>query len=210
MHAEGLFSQHTWESLSPLLEQHAQALATAVKEVVEDDPQVEAGELDTARREALRAERSTLMSLLRDGVITEEIHSQLAREVDYALTDSQTSWAGLLKPSRLHPVRYLMAAVIQMQDFDNTLKAFMEAGLTCTHVSSSGGFLGRRNVTLFIGLCDGQDEVAVRVLNKSCRRRVEYVATPLEGAPFYLPLSTPVTVGGATIFKLKVERYEEI
>lgn len=103
-----------------------------------------------------------------------------------------------------------MTAVIQIQDFENALNALNEAGLSLTHMSSSGGFLGRRNVTLLIGLGEGQEELAVRSLGKSCRRRVEYVATPLEGAPFHLPLSTPVTVGGATIFTIEVERYEEI
>ena len=48
----------------------------------------------------------------------------------------------------------------------------------------------------------------MRILSESCRRRVEYLATPLEGAPFHLPLTTPVTVGGATIFTLEVDRFE--
>lgn len=210
MHNEGLFSNHTWQLLSPLLEQHSQALAGSVREVLEADPSVEAEELDTARRESLRAQRSALIDLLQDGVISEDVYAQLAREIDMAITENQNSWAGLLKPSRLHPVEKLMSAVIQIQDFENALNALNEAGLSLTHMSSSGGFLGRRNVTLLIGLGEGQEELAVRSLGKSCRRRVEYVATPLEGAPFHLPLSTPVTVGGATIFTIEVERYEEI
>ncbi len=210
MHREGLFSNHTWQLLSPLLEQHSQALAGSVREVLEADPSVEAEELDTARRESLRAQRSAFIDLLRDGVISEDVYAQLAREVDLAITENRNSWAGLLKPARLHPVQKLMTAVIQIQDFENALNALNEAGLSLTHMSSSGGFLGRRNVTLLIGLGEGQEELAVRSLGKSCRRRVEYVATPLEGAPFHLPLSTPVTVGGATIFTIEVERYEEI
>jgi monovalent cation:H+ antiporter, CPA1 family len=210
MHGEGLFSNHTWQLLSPLLEQHSKALAGSVREVLEADPSVEAEELDTARREALHAQRTALHDLLTDGVVSEDVYAQLSREVDMAITESQNSWAGLLKPARLHPVHKLMTAVIQIQDFENALNALNEAGLSLTHMSSSGGFLGRRNVTLLIGLGDGQEELAVRTLGKSCRRRVEYVATPLEGAPFHLPLSTPVTVGGATIFTFQVERYEEI
>lgn len=104
----------------------------------------------------------------------------------------------------------LMAAVIQVQDFENAVNALSEAGLSATHLSSTGGFLGRRNVTLLIGLKEGQEAAAVQALSQSCRRRVEYVATPLEGAPFHMPLSTPVTVGGATIFTVEVERYEEV
>ncbi len=63
-------------------------------------------------------------------------------------------------------------------------------------------------MTLLIGLAHGREEDVVQILQKTCRRRVEYVTTSLEGAPFYLPLSTPVTVGGATVFTMAVERYE--
>jgi len=77
-------------------------------------------------------------------------------------------------------------------------------------MSSSGGFLGRRNATLLIGMAEEQEALAVNILSRTCRRRVEYIATPLEGAPFHMPMSTPITVGGATVFTFKVERYLEI
>jgi len=210
MHQAGLFSQHTWQLLSPQLEQHSQALANSVKEIIQADPSVESEELDTARREALRAQRSALIDLLSDGVVSEEIYSEIASEVDSAIAESEHSWAGLLKPGRLHPVTQLMTAVIQSQDFEKASIALRNAGLTFTHISSSGGFLGQRNVVLLIGIGEDQERIAVNALNKSCKRRVEYIATPLEGAPLQLPQSTPVTVGGATIFTIDVEYYEEI
>ncbi len=108
------------------------------------------------------------------------------------------------------PVRYLMTAIVQIQDVENAIDALRDANLPAIHLSSTGGFLGRHNATLLICLGEGQEQAAHNALSRSCRRRVEYVATPLEGAPFSLPLSTPVTVGGATIFKLAVERYEVI
>jgi uncharacterized protein YaaQ len=77
------------------------------------------------------------------------------------------------------------------------------------HLSSTGGFLGRRNATLMIGLPVASEEKVVRTLQKSCRQRVEYLAVPLEGAPLPLPTPVPVTVGGATIFVIPVERFEE-
>jgi CPA1 family monovalent cation:H+ antiporter len=210
IHNEGLLSNHTWQLLAPLLEQHAQALADSVKDVMEADPSVEAEELDTARREALLAQRSALMNLLRDGVIAEEVYSQLGREVDMAITEGQNNWADMIKPGRLHPIQRLMTAVIQLQDFENAVNALSASGFLVTHLSSTGGFLGRRNITLLIGMSEDQQELAIRSLSQSCRRRVEYIATPLEGAPFQLPLSTPITVGGATIFTLPIERYEEL
>ena len=102
----------------------------------------------------------------------------------------------------------LMAAVVQNQDAEHAIVALHEAGLSATKLSSSGGFLGSHNVTLLIGLNEGLEEKAMLTLGESCRRRVEYVTTPLEGAPFYLPLPTPINVGGTTIFTLAVERYE--
>lgn len=102
----------------------------------------------------------------------------------------------------------LMAVVMQSQDVDQAIAALSKAGLVSTLLSSTGVFLGSRNATLLIGLSSGQEAEAVKILSQTCRRRVEYVATPLEGAPFHLPLTTPVTVGGATAFTLAVERYE--
>ena len=105
-------------------------------------------------------------------------------------------------------INRLMTVVLQVQDVEMATNALNETGLSVTNLSSSGGFLGGRNVTLLIGLMQGQEEEVVRALRKTCRRRVEYVTASLEGAPFHLPLSTPVPVGGATVFTLEVERYE--
>jgi uncharacterized protein YaaQ len=46
-------------------------------------------------------------------------------------------------------------------------------------------------------------------MQHSCRQRVEYLAIPLEGSHLPLPTPVPVTVGGATIFAIPVERFEE-
>jgi uncharacterized protein YaaQ len=111
--------------------------------------------------------------------------------------------------SASHPIKYLMTAVVQYQDLENAIQSLTHTGIHAKALASTGGFLGRRNATLLIGLAEGQREQAVLALSKGCRRRVEYLVTPLEGSPFSLPLSTPVSVGGATIFTLAIERYEE-
>lgn len=107
-------------------------------------------------------------------------------------------------------INRLMTAVIQIQDVDTAMEALSEAGFLVTHMSSTGGFLGSRNETLLIGLQAGHEDKVIHILSETCRRRIEYVATPLEGAPFHLPLTTPVTVGGATVFTIDVEHYEVI
>jgi uncharacterized protein YaaQ len=82
-------------------------------------------------------------------------------------------------------------------------------GFSVTHLPSSGGFLGWRNITLLIGLTAGQEKSVVEALSKSCKKRVEYVSTPVESGPVPFPNPIPVNVGGATIFVFDVERYEE-
>jgi hypothetical protein len=68
---QGLISEHTWQALSPLLQKQNDALVEAVREVMISDPAAEAEELDTARREALRAQISeSSYSLLPDEVDT--------------------------------------------------------------------------------------------------------------------------------------------
>jgi len=92
MTQQGLLSEHTWRKLSPLLQKRNDALVDAVREVMISDPAVEAEELDTARREALRAQRNALRGLLRDGVISEASYSLLLDEVDSSLMQQDLSW----------------------------------------------------------------------------------------------------------------------
>jgi uncharacterized protein YaaQ len=108
------------------------------------------------------------------------------------------------------PINRLIMAIIQVQDVENAVDALNEIGHKATVLSSSGGFLGGRNVTLLIGLLDGQEQAIFHSLRQTCRQRVEYMTTSLEGAPFQMPLSTPIPVGGATAFILPVERCEVI
>ena len=107
-------------------------------------------------------------------------------------------------------IERLMTAVVQTPDVDPAIRALIDQGLYVTRISSSGGFLRRRNVTLLIGIAADQETLAVNTLAKNCRQRVEYLATRLEGAPYHLPLSTPITVGGATIFTMQVEYWEAL
>ncbi len=104
----------------------------------------------------------------------------------------------------------LLLAVVQDQDLDAATRALGEIGAPVTFLSSAGGFLGRRNATLLIGLPAEKEEEAHKVLRQVCRQRIEYLTLPMEGTPLPLPAPVPVTVGGATVFALPVERYEEI
>lgn len=108
------------------------------------------------------------------------------------------------------PVQRLMAAIIQVQDMKKTVDILEQMGLTVIPLASTGAFLGRRNVTLLIGMPVQQVDAALEVIRLNCHQRVEYVSTPLEGAPMPIPIATPINVGGATTFTLEVDRFEEL
>ncbi|GAB4543449.1 MAG: cyclic-di-AMP receptor [Anaerolineales bacterium] len=104
----------------------------------------------------------------------------------------------------------MLVAVIQDQDLDSATEMLQHIGASMTYLSSMGGFLGRRNATLLIGIPFEKQQDALIALHDACRQRVEYMTLPLEGSPMPMPAPVPVTVGGATVFALPVERFEQI
>jgi len=88
MHREGLLSTSAWETIHPRLEEEISELVGQVRAVLKEQPHLEAEELDTARREILRAERSALLGLRRDRVISDDVYERLAAEVDFNLTEA--------------------------------------------------------------------------------------------------------------------------
>lgn len=207
---QGLISEHTWQQLAPIMERRNDMLVEAVKQVITSDPKVEAEELDTAYRESLRAQRSALTGLLRDGVISEETYSELVGEVDSALTEQTYHWTELLRfGSPKIQVTHLMAVVIQEADLENAMDSLSKLGFSVARFTSTGGFLSRRNVTLLIGVHEGRADIAIKALKQSCQQRVEFLSSPLRGGTFPMPTPIQVTVGGATVFMFEVESYDE-
>jgi Na+:H+ antiporter len=209
--SQGLISEHTWSRLAPLMERQNAGLVAAVKEVMVSDPAVEAEELDTARREALRAQRTALAGLRHDSVISEDVYSQLIGEVDAALAEEQLPWPELLRAGEAASFRVtrLMTVMIRAQDLENVLNALTQMGFAVDHLPSTGGYLNHRNVTLLVGLTEGREELAVKTLKRAAGGKLEFTAAGLDAGNFRMPPAAPVQVGGATIFTFEVDSYEE-
>ena len=82
---DGLVSTPVWEKLKPRLQEQNALLADAVRELLRVEPALEMEELEVARREILRAQRSAYGGLRGDRVISEDVFEKLATEVDAAL-----------------------------------------------------------------------------------------------------------------------------
>jgi uncharacterized protein YaaQ len=108
----------------------------------------------------------------------------------------------------------LIAAVVQDLDAKAVLNALMAEGYRATRISTTGGFLVRGNSTILIGVQDDQVEPVLTILREHCHARREFVSpvVPLGEAAaarhWVQPLE--VEVGGATVFVLHVERFEQL
>jgi CPA1 family monovalent cation:H+ antiporter len=205
MYQSGLISAHIWEMMAKPIKQHAQALTEAVSEVLQGDPSVQEEVFDTALREMLVSQRSALNTLLRDGIITEDIFAQLVSEVDTALSEPHSSQIEIILNRPKYKISSLMAVILQVSDVESVTAILNRLGILVTRLSSSGGFLGRKNVTLLAGVPDGKESTIMKAIHNASKQRVEFLPATSDE----VRNATSVTVGGATLFTFEVERYEE-
>lgn len=104
----------------------------------------------------------------------------------------------------------ILLAVLQAQDAEMVTGALKKYGISGYELSSTGAFLGRKNITLLIPIQTENMELVLSELKRNCRQRIEYVSMPIEGQPLPIPSPIPVTVGGATIFVLEIDQYLEV
>jgi monovalent cation:H+ antiporter, CPA1 family len=82
---DGMVSAATFESLSPQIEVQIQMEVEAQRELLRQQPALQAEEQEDARREVLRAQRATLATMLNDGLISQPVYEELVTEVDAEL-----------------------------------------------------------------------------------------------------------------------------
>lgn len=104
----------------------------------------------------------------------------------------------------------ILLVVLQAQDADLVTGGLKKFGISGYELSSTGAFLGRKNVTLLIPVQTTNVELVLSELKRNCRQRIEYVSMPIEGQPLPIPSPIPITVGGATIFILEIDQYLEV
>ena len=105
MHRDGFLSEHAWEVLRPELQDQAQSLASSVMNLLRASPGLAQDELACARFELLRAQRSALRGLQRDGVISEDVYEAIVIEIDAGLagTGGEAADGGTAEATRDEP-----------------------------------------------------------------------------------------------------------
>ncbi|MFZ3070553.1 MAG: cyclic-di-AMP receptor [Anaerolineaceae bacterium] len=108
------------------------------------------------------------------------------------------------------PAKSLFIAVIQAQDSDLLEAALDEIQMPFSRLPSVGGFLREHNVTFLIGSDESNHDSIKELLMSTCKKRIAYIATPVENAPLPIPYPTETVVGGISLFSLDLDHFEEI
>ena len=134
--------------------------------------------------------------------ITEDTFSHLVGEVDLALTETDTNWATFARGTHLPSIDSFMTAFVQEPDAENAANALNKLGFSITRLPSTGGLLGKKIVTLLIGIPINQEDLAIQTLEATCNQRTDYA--------HLLPEIASIGLAGATIFTFEIERYVEL
>ena len=106
----------------------------------------------------------------------------------------------------------LIIAVVQDKDSNRLSNALVEADYRATKLASTGGFLKSGNSTFLIGVEDQQVSTVLEIIKDNCKAREQLVApvSPMGGnADSYVPYPIEIQVGGATVFVVDVEKFEQ-
>ena len=105
----------------------------------------------------------------------------------------------------------LLLAIVNNDDANYVNTGLSKSGFIATKIASTGGFLMSGNTTFMIGVNDEDvDKVMEIISHFSKKRTVPLPADPVCNPASLSTVSAKVTVGGATVFVLNIERFEHI
>ncbi|MBX3082009.1 MAG: cyclic-di-AMP receptor [Anaerolineae bacterium] len=106
----------------------------------------------------------------------------------------------------------LIIATIQDQDADRVVSNLNEQKFRVTRIGTTGGFLQQGNTTLLIGVEDTEVSLVLDTLRKESQRRTRYMPMATGAAPNGMAMYNyvEVEVGGATVFVLDVDHFEQV
>ena len=106
----------------------------------------------------------------------------------------------------------LVLAIINSEDAQRVMRSLTQDGFSVTKLATTGGFLMSGNVTIITGVEDERVDEAIDIISKMSESRSRSVpAIPESGmGGFFDTALVDVSVGGATIFVLPVDRFLKI
>lgn len=105
----------------------------------------------------------------------------------------------------------LIIAIVNRDDASSVTQALTRKGFSSTKLSTTGGFLMAGNATILIGVDEERVQAVIDIIKEQSHSRKQMIPTTTEMSYGYYPsMPVEVTVGGATIFVVDVDRFERV
>ena len=105
----------------------------------------------------------------------------------------------------------LLIAIVNNDDAYVVNTSLSKAGFSATKIASTGGFLMNGNSTFLIGVNDEDVDRIIQLIGSYSKKRVQPAPVDLSyNAAAFGSYPAEVTVGGATIFVIDVERSQRV
>lgn len=105
----------------------------------------------------------------------------------------------------------LIIAIVNHDDANAVTRALTQSGFSSTKLSTTGGFLMAGNTTVLIGVDEEKVQTVIDIIHEHSHSRKQMIPTTTEMSYGYYPsMPVEVTVGGATLFVVDVERFERV
>lgn len=105
----------------------------------------------------------------------------------------------------------LILAIMSNEDANKVQENLNKENFFSTRLTTKGGFLKASNTTFIIGLKKEKVEQVLDILRKHSKTKTQLIPNNiLNEMSIYAPLSSELTVGGATVFILDIEKFLKI
>ena len=105
----------------------------------------------------------------------------------------------------------LILAIINHDDVNAVTQNLTKRGFSSTKLATTGGFLMSGNVTILVGVDEEKVQTVIDIIKEQSHSRKQMIPTTSEMSFGYYPsMPVEVTVGGATIFVVDIERFERV
>lgn len=105
----------------------------------------------------------------------------------------------------------MIMAVVSGDDSNAVSAALTKARFSVTKLATTGGFLMSGNTTFLIGVEDDKVSEVIDIIAKHSKKRKQMVpSTGMVDVGMYSAFPVEVTVGGAIVFVMNVERFEKV
>lgn len=108
----------------------------------------------------------------------------------------------------------LVLSIVHDDDAPRVMDDLNKNGFMVTKMCSSGGFLKSGNTTLLVGVDETRVEQVLQIIESKSRSRKQIIDSSVTngsaiGGGVYMSYPVEVTVGGATVFVIDVERFQK-